>query len=225
LQAPVITIDGPSGSGKGTVARQVANRLGFCYLDSGALYRAVGLFYLNEGESVNLSDPASVKKFMGEIHIELFDETIRLNGRDVTKQIREESVAMAASKVAKSGVIRGFMYELQRNVRHAPGLVADGRDMGTTVFPTAQLKIYLTASTEERARRRYSQLVESGEHVKIEGLVAEMRKRDSEDASRSASPMRQAESAIEIDSTGKSIVGVVQDVLDEFYRSCCDPSQ
>ena len=225
LQAPVITIDGPSGSGKGTVARQVANRLGFSYLDSGALYRAVGLFYLNKGESINLSDPASVEKFMGEIHIELFDETILLNGEDVTKKIREESAAMAASKVAKSEVIRGFMYELQRNVRHAPGLVADGRDMGTTVFPNAQLKIYLTASIEERARRRYAQLVESGEHVKMEGLAAEMGRRDSEDASRSTSPMRQAESAIEIDSTGKGIAEVVQDVLDAFYRSDCDATQ
>jgi 3-phosphoshikimate 1-carboxyvinyltransferase len=225
LQAPVITIDGPSGSGKGTVARQVANRLGFSYLDSGALYRTVGLFYLNEGESIDLSDPSSVEKFMSEIKIEFFDDIIFLNGEDVTKRIREEPVAMAASKVAKSEVIRGFMYELQRSVRHAPGLVADGRDMGTTVFPNAQLKIYLTASTEERARRRYLQLVESGEHVKMEGLAAEMRRRDSEDASRSASPMRQAESAIEIDSTGKSVVEVVQDVLDAFCRSDCDSSQ
>jgi 3-phosphoshikimate 1-carboxyvinyltransferase len=225
LQAPVITIDGPSGSGKGTVARQVANRLGFSYLDSGALYRTVGLFYLNEGESIDLSDPSSVEKFMSEIKIEFFDDIIFLNGEDVTKRIREEPVAMAASKVAKSEVIRGFMYELQRSVRHAPGLVADGRDMGTTVFPNAQLKIYLTASTEERARRRYLQLVESGEHVKMEGLAAEMGRRDSEDASRSASPMRQAESAIEIDSTGKSVVEVVQDVLDAFCRSDCDSSQ
>jgi 3-phosphoshikimate 1-carboxyvinyltransferase len=222
LQAPVITIDGPSGSGKGTVARQVANRLGFSYLDSGALYRTVGLFYLNEGEGIDLSDPASVEKLMSEIRIEFFEDIIFLNGEDVTKRIREESVAMAASKVAKSEVIRGCMYDLQRNVRHAPGLVADGRDMGTTVFPNARLKIYLTASTEERARRRYLQLVESGEHVKMEGLAAEMGRRDSEDASRSASPMRQAESAIEIDSTGKGVVEVVQDVLDAFYRSDCD---
>ena len=225
LQAPVITIDGPSGSGKGTVARQVANRLGFSYLDSGALYRSVGLFYLNGGESNNLIDPVSVKKFMDEIRIELSGDTIFLNGEDVTKQIREESVSMAASKVAKSEIIRGLMYELQRNVRHAPGLVADGRDMGTTVFPGARLKIYLTASLEERARRRYLQLVESGERVKMEGLVAEMGRRDLEDSSRSLSPMRQAESAIEIDSTGKGIAEVVQDVLDAFYRSNCNSSQ
>ena len=225
LQAPVITIDGPSGSGKGTVARQVANRLGFSYLDSGALYRSVGLFYLNGGESNNLSDPVSVKKFMDEIRIELSGDTIFLNGEEVTKQIREESVSMAASKVAKSEIIRGLMYELQRNVRHAPGLVADGRDMGTTVFPGARLKIYLTASLEERARRRYLQLVESGERVKMEGLVAEMSRRDLEDSSRSSSPMRQAESAIEIDSTGKGIAEVVQDVLDAFYRANCNSSQ
>ena len=225
LQAPVITIDGPSGSGKGTVARQVANRLGFSYLDSGALYRSVGLFYLNGGESNNLSDPVSVKKFMDEIRIELSGDTIFLNGEDVTKQIREESVSMAASKVAKSEIIRGLMYELQRNVRHAPGLVADGRDMGTTVFPGARLKIYLTASLEERARRRYLQLVESGERVKMEGLVAEMSRRDLEDSSRSSSPMRQAESAIEIDSTGKGIAEVVQDVLDAFYSPNCNSSQ
>ncbi|MDA9194706.1 (d)CMP kinase, partial [Burkholderiales bacterium] len=225
LQAPVITIDGPSGSGKGTVARQVANRLGFSYLDSGALYRSVGLFYLNGGKSNNLSDPVSVKKFMDEIRIELSGDTIFLNGEDVTKQIREESVSMAASKVAKSEIIRGLMYELQRNVRHAPGLVADGRDMGTTVFPGARLKIYLTASLEERARRRYLQLVESGERVKMEGLVAEMSRRDLEDSSRISSPMRQAESAIEIDSTGKGIAEVVQDVLDAFYRANCNSSQ
>jgi cytidylate kinase len=148
-----------------------------------------------------------------------------LNGEDVTKQIREESVSMAASKVAKSEIIRGLMYELQRNVRHAPGLVADGRDMGTTVFPGARLKIYLTASLEERARRRYLQLVESGERVNMEGLVAEMGRRDLEDSSRSSSPMRQAESAIEIDSTGKGIAEVVQDVLDAFYSSNCNSSQ
>ena len=216
LQAPVVTIDGPSGSGKGTVARQVAERLEFSYLDSGALYRAVGLFYLNAGGSINLTDPRSVEALMQKIRIDVSGEKVLMNGEDVTQRIREEEVSMAASKVAKNEVIRGCMYDIQRSVRHAPGLVADGRDMGTTVFPNAQLKIYLTASLEERARRRYAQLVESGERVKMKSVAAEMAKRDSEDASRSSSPMRQAESAIEIDSTGKSIDEVVQIVCNAF---------
>ncbi|MDC1312316.1 (d)CMP kinase, partial [Burkholderiales bacterium] len=221
LQAPVITIDGPSGSGKGTVARHVAKQLGFSYLDSGALYRAVGLFYLSEGETTNLSDPREVETLMEKISIEVSGDQVFLNGDDVTLRIREETVSMAASKVAKSEIIRELMYGLQRNILHAPGLVADGRDMGTTVFPNAELKIYLTASLEERAHRRFQQLVESGERVNMQGLIVEMGKRDLGDSSRTFSPMRKAEAAIEIDSTGKGIEAVVQDVLDAFYTSDC----
>jgi 3-phosphoshikimate 1-carboxyvinyltransferase len=217
LQAPVITIDGPSGSGKGTVAKQVAERLGFSYLDSGALYRGIGLCYLTSGADLNLDDQDSVETFLSGISLEFFGGLLFVNGEDASQRIRDEEVSMAASKVAKSETVRSQLYRIQRDVRRAPGLVADGRDMGTTVFPDAELKIFLTASLEERARRRFLQLVESNRRVKIEGLVAEMEKRDADDGSRSSSPMRQAKSAIELDSTGKSVDEVVQ-AVESRYR-------
>ena len=218
LQAPVITIDGPSGSGKGTVGKKVAKRLGLSYLDSGALYRAVGLAYLTDGTNFDLDNKDMVDTFLMDLKIEVTGEELFLNGQNVTLRIRDEMVSMAASQVAKSQLVRDKMYGIQRNVLSAPGLVADGRDMGTTVFPKAQLKIYLTASQQERAKRRHAQLVESGKHVKMEGLVDEMRERDAQDSSRDASPMKQAESAIEVDSTEKTIEEVVQ-IIVEIYQN------
>ena len=155
--------------------------------------------------------------FLSGISLEFFGGLLFVNGEDASQRIRDEEVSMAASKVAKSETVRSQLYRIQRDVRRAPGLVADGRDMGTTVFPDAELKIFLTASLEERARRRFLQLVESNRRVKIEGLVAEMEKRDADDGSRSSSPMRQAKSAIELDSTGKSVDEVVQ-AVESRYR-------
>ncbi|MDA0238299.1 MAG: 3-phosphoshikimate 1-carboxyvinyltransferase [Proteobacteria bacterium] len=219
LQAPVVTIDGPSGSGKGTVGKKTAERLGFSYLDSGALYRGIGLCYLDSGANLDLDDSASVETFLNGISLEFSGGLLFVNGEDVSRRIREEEVSMAASKVAKSEAIRSRLYRIQRSVRRAPGLVAEGRDMGTTVFPDAKLKIFLTASLEERARRRFLQLVESNGRVNMEGLVAEMRCRDVEDGSRNFSPMRQAESAIELDSTGKSVDEVVQAILSSYREA------
>ena len=216
LQAPVITIDGPSGSGKGTVAKKIAERLGFSYLDSGALYRGIGLCYLTSGEKLDLDDSAAVETFLSGISLEFSGALLFVNGEDVSRRIRTEEVSMAASKVAKSEAIRSQLYRMQRGVRRAPGLIADGRDMGSTVFPDAKLKIFLTASLDERARRRYMQLVESDSRVTMEGLVAEMGERDAADGSRDSSPMRQAKSAIELDSTDKGVDEVVQIVMSSF---------
>jgi cytidylate kinase len=176
------------------------------------------LAYLTDGTNFDLDNKDMVDTFLMDLKIEVIGEELLLNGQNVTLRIRDEMVSMAASQVAKSQLVRDKMYCIQRNILSAPGLVADGRDMGTTVFPKAQLKIYLTASQQERAKRRHAQLVESGKHVKMEGLVNEMRERDAQDSSRDASPMKQAESAIEVDSTEKTIEEVVQ-IIVEIYQN------
>ena len=173
---------------------------------------------MTDGTNFDLDNKDMVDTFLMDLKIEVTGEEFFLNGQNVTLRIRDEMVSMAASQVAKSQLVRDKMYGIQRNVLSAPGLVADGRDMGTTVFPKAQLKIYLTASQQERAKRRHAQLVESGKHVKMEGLVDEMRERDAQDSSRDASPMKQAESAIEVDSTEKTIEEVVQ-IIVEIYQN------
>ena len=218
-KAPVISIDGPSGAGKGTVAKLVANSLGFHYLDSGALYRAVALYYLEEGRALDLDDEKVVSVFMQKADIKIVGESIFMGAEDVTRAIRDESVSMAASKVASNSIIREKLYGLQRSLRHPPGLVADGRDMSTTVFPESSLKIFLTATVERRAERRYAQLVKDNTHVKMEGLILEMKKRDEDDMNRSHSPLRRADSAIEIDNTDMSIEEVVSMVIGLYRKT------
>ncbi|GAA5445141.1 cytidylate kinase [Microbulbifer sp. NBRC 101763] len=213
---PVVTIDGPSGSGKGTIAKLLADRLGFTLLDSGALYRAAALAALDKG--VDLADEEALTQVAKalDVHFAVSEGKLRvvLDGREVTDDIRMERVSMAASSVAAIPGVRAALLQRQRDFRLSPGLVADGRDMGTTVFPDAPVKVFLTASAEERARRREAQLRERGVSVSLRDLLEDIRARDAQDMNRKASPLAPAEDAVELDSTGVGIDEVLQKVLD-----------
>ena len=213
---PILTIDGPSGSGKGTISRAVAERLGWHYLDSGALYRAVGL--AAAWENVDLSDPEAVAHCAArtEIRFETAESGelhVIVNGKDATRQLRTETAGAAASAIAAQPPVRAALLDLQHGFRRLPGLVADGRDMGTVIFPDAQYKVFLTASAEERAKRRYKQLKEKGVSVTLAGLLNEIAARDERDANRSVAPLKPAEDAVVVDSTGTPIPEVVEHVL------------
>jgi len=213
---PVLTIDGPSGSGKGTISRAVADRLGWHYLDSGAIYRAVGL--AAAWENVDLSDPESVAACAArtEIHFETDDSgepRVIVNGKDATHQLRMETAGAAASAIAAHPPVRAALLDLQKRFRQAPGLVADGRDMGTVIFPDAGYKVFLTASAAERAKRRYKQLKEKGVSVNLDSLLHEIAARDERDAGRAVAPLKPAEDAVIVDSTGTAITEVIERVL------------
>lgn len=210
----VITVDGPGGSGKGTVTQMLAKKLGFHLLDSGALYRLTALAAVRQG--VSLKDEAALVLVAASLDV-AFEPTPRgepakviLAGEDVTSEIRTETCGDNASRVAVMQPVRDALLQRQRDFRKAPGLVADGRDMGTVVFPDAPVKIFLTASAEERARRRFSQLKDAGVNVNIDALLEEIRVRDERDTNRSAAPLKPADDAQVIDSTGLSI----EEVLD-----------
>lgn len=213
---PVIAIDGPSGAGKGTLSRLVANRLGYHLLDSGALYRLTALAAMNE--RVDIDDSEAVAKIARHLNVAFeadgTETRILLNDRDVSREIRTEAVSMNASKVAAYPPVREALLQRQRDFRKEPGLVADGRDMGTTVFPDARVKIFLTASPEARAERRYLQLLEKGEKVDVEALAEDIRRRDQQDSERSASPLKPAEDAHCLDSTDLSIDEVLEQILE-----------
>jgi cytidylate kinase len=213
---PVIAIDGPSASGKGTVAHKVAQALGFHFLDSGALYRLVALGALNRG--IGLDDTAALAALALGLDARFAAGRITLDGGDVTDAIREERVSGAASRVAALQPVRDALLERQRAFREPPGLVADGRDMGSVVFPDATLKIFLTADAAERARRRYKQLIEKGMSARMADLLQEIQDRDARDSKRAAAPLQKCADAVELDTTGVPVEAAVAQVL-ALYRS------
>ncbi|MEX2482692.1 MAG: (d)CMP kinase [Gammaproteobacteria bacterium] len=211
---PVIAIDGPSGTGKGTVARFLKSWLGWHLLDSGALYRVLGLSAADRG--IALDDAAAVAAEARELVLEFIEGTgmtrVLLRGNDVSDAIRTETCGTLASRVAAHGAVREALLERQRAFRQPPGLIADGRDMGTVVFPDAPLKIYLTASAEERSRRRYKQLIGKEKGVNLAQLLADITERDRRDTERSVAPLKPAADAIILDTTQSDIVGVEEQV-------------
>lgn len=211
--AIIITIDGPSGAGKGTLSQMLARKLGFHLLDSGALYRLVAL--VTENRQLDMANVETIARAARELDV-VFDATggIFLEGEEVTAAIRAESISMKASQVAAMPAVREALLERQRAFAKAPGLVADGRDMGTTVFPAAHCKIFLTASAEARAERRYLQLQQANVAVDREALVEDIRARDYRDQTRSVSPLKPAGDAHVIDSTLLNIEQVFEKMLD-----------
>lgn len=218
--APVITIDGPSGSGKGTVAGRLAEHLGWKLLDSGALYRLLAFAACNHG--VALDNEGLLSQLAAHLDVQFVGATegkparIVLEGDDVTQAIRNEDVAAGASKVAALPAVREALLQRQRAFKEFPGLVADGRDMGTVVFPDAPLKVFLTASAEERARRRYLQLKAKGDDVSLPRLLDEIRARDERDTQRAIAPLKPAADAIQLDSTELSIEQVLERIMSEI---------
>jgi cytidylate kinase len=212
--APVIAIDGPAASGKGTIAAGVATELGYHLLDSGSLYRLVALRALDANLALD-SAPALAEAARG-LDVTFAAGRIRMEGRDVTEAIRAEEVGAAASRVAVHPAVRAALSDRQRAFRRPPGLVADGRDMGTIVFPDARLKVFLTATADERARRRYKQLIEKGIYSTIESLLLDIRERDARDAGRAVAPLVPASDALILDTTDLSIEAATRAVIDRY---------
>jgi cytidylate kinase len=214
--APVVTIDGPSGSGKGTIAALVAAHLGWHTLDSGALYRVLGLAAQRAG--VDLEDSGALAMLASSLPLTFDGVQVSLAGEDVSDAIRSETAGMAASRVAVHGAVRAALLDWQRAAARPPGLVADGRDMGTVVFPVADVKVFLTASAEERALRRYKQLKGKGLDANLSSLLNEIRVRDERDSQRVLAPLRAAPGALDLDTTALSIQEVCDLVLAAVRR-------
>ncbi|HYX65286.1 MAG TPA: (d)CMP kinase [Burkholderiales bacterium] len=212
-EVPVITIDGPSASGKGTLASVVARRLGFHYLESGALYRVLGLISLREGSL----EEAPLAGIAAAMDVVFRDGEILLEDEDVTDKVRSEPCGVRASEVARLAAVRRALLERQRSFRRPPGLVADGRDMGTVVFPDAVLKIFLTASPEVRAERRYKQLKEKGIDANLRALSRDLQERDERDTKRAVAPLAPAPDSQVLDSSALSIEQVA-DLILKLYR-------
>ncbi|MFO1302769.1 MAG: (d)CMP kinase [Burkholderiales bacterium] len=210
-QAPVIAVDGPAASGKGTIAAAVAAALGFHYLDSGALYRLVALQALRTG--TGFEEGEALANLAAHLDVAFVAGKILLEGDEVTADIRSERVSTGASEVAVHPAVRDALIDRQRAFRRPPGLVADGRDMGTVVFQDAPLKVFLTATAEERARRRHKQLIAKGISVTMDSLLRDIRERDARDAGRAAAPLRPAHDAVLLDTTELTIDEVVARVL------------
>jgi len=208
---PVVAVDGPAASGKGTIAERVATVLGYRYLDSGALYRLVALKALRTGADVD--DPGTLATLAHGLDATFAGGRLDLDGEDVTEAVRDEAVSAAASRVAVHAPVRAALLERQRAFRVPPGLVADGRDMGTVVFPDAAVKVFVTASADERARRRHRQLAQRGIDVNIQSLLCDIRERDARDGSRAVAPLVPAADAAVVDTTELTIDAAVEAVL------------
>ncbi|AHF03876.1 cytidylate kinase [Marichromatium purpuratum 984] len=213
---PVITVDGPSGTGKGTLTALLGERLGWHCLDSGALYRVLGLAADRAG--VDLEDAEGLAALAAGLELRFVERRVLLAGEDVSDLIRTEQAGMAASRAAAHGPVRTALLEWQRRMAREPGLVADGRDMGTVVFPQAPLKVFLDASPEVRAERRYKQLKEKGLDASLPDLIVDIRERDQRDRNRAVAPLRPATDAVTLDSTAMSIQEVLDRVLEEVRR-------
>jgi cytidylate kinase len=214
MSVPVLTIDGPSGAGKGTVSRRVAKQLGWYYLDSGSIYRSLAIAV--QRQAVDLDDAAAVARVAESMVLEFDcgDElVVRLNGVDITTEIPLESTGKIASIVASMPEVRSQLLQKQRDFKKAPGLVADGRDMGTVVFPDAETKVFLTASARERAQRRYKQLIEKGIDANLSQITLEIEERDRRDTERESAPLAMASDAIYIDSSAMTIESVIEEIL------------
>ena len=210
----IITIDGPTASGKGTIASEVARKLGFHYLDSGALFRLAALSCLTQ--KVDLTDEAACSGVTRQMRPCFKDGKVFLGDKDVTDAIREEAVGLAASRVATMASVRTAILDLERDFCRAPGLVADGRDMGTVVFPNACLKVFLTAGAQVRAQRRYKQLIQRGISANLADLARDLQERDKRDRERAVSPTRPAPGARLLDSSDQTIEQTVRCVLDWY---------
>ena len=215
---PVIAIDGPSASGKGTVAQRVAEKLEFHYLDSGALYRLVALAAMRSG--IDLADEAALAEVARHLDVVFAGARIQLGGEDVADAIRAEACSNGASRIAAYPQVRTALLQRQRVFRQFSGLVADGRDMGSVVFPDAILKIFLTASAETRAQRRHKQLMEKGIDANISTLLQDIRERDARDSNRSVAPLRQGADASLLDTTSLNITQAVAEVLRQYAEIC-----
>jgi cytidylate kinase len=213
---PVITIDGPTASGKGTVASRVAQTLGFAFLDSGALYRLTALAAIES--DMGLGDEPGLARIAAGLDVRFEGERILLSGRQVSDEIRAEAVGVAASRIATLPGVRSALVDLQHGFRQAPGLVADGRDMGTVIFPDADLKVFLTASVEARAGRRYKQLIGKGFPATMPALLQDLRERDARDTERTVAPLKPAEGAHLLDTSNMTIEQAVEKVLG-WYQS------
>lgn len=218
MSIPVLTIDGPSGAGKGTVSRAIANQLGWHYLDSGSIYRSLGIACLKQ--QIDLNNTLAVVETAKLMLLEFDcgqDLQVKLNGENITAQLSLETTGHAASVVAAIPEVRAVLLQKQKDFRQAPGLVADGRDMGTVVFKDAEYKVYLTASAVERAKRRYKQLIEKGINANLVQITDEIQARDKRDSERATAPLAKADDALYIDSSDLSISQVIETILD-FIR-------
>jgi len=210
-----IAIDGPAGAGKSTIARALSKQIKFIYVDTGALYRAVGLYAVRNG--ADTKSPEQVAPLLSKIKVELkyenSEQRVFLNGEDVSEAIRENSISMAASNVSAIPSVREFLFDLQRTIAKSNNVVMDGRDIGTVVLPNAQIKIFLTATPEDRAKRRYDELVLKGADVNYEDILSDVKQRDYNDTNRPIAPLKQAEDAILIDTTGFTLEQAIQTIF------------